>query len=97
VHVRPEAKRSYLVEVERGQVLSAHGLLLGQAALLQLLVSGQEEAHPGASGGRGVLAGQQQANQQARNLVVTQGVAVSGRKKNVIKIKRNFEEISFKL
>ena len=59
-----------LVVVERGQVVSTDGLLLTVAALLHLPVSGQVEAHPGAGGGGGVLAGQEQPDQHASDLVI---------------------------
>lgn len=68
---------AHLIEVKRGQVLAADGLLLGVAALLQSSVSGQEEAHPGAGGGRGVLTCEEEADQHPRDLVIAQGFPVS--------------------
>lgn len=67
-----------LLEVERRQTVPANGLLLGVAALLQVLVPGQEEAHPGAGGGGGVLAGQEEADQHPGNLIVVERSAVPG-------------------
>lgn len=68
---------SYLIEVEWRQVISAHGPLLGIAALLQSFVSGQEEAHPGAGRGGRVLTRQEETNQHPSDLVVVQGPSVS--------------------
>lgn len=59
-------------------MVPTRGLLLGVAALLQGFVFGQEETHPGAGGGGGVLAGEQEADQHPRNLVIVQGPAVPG-------------------
>lgn len=70
--------RANLVQVERRQAVPAHGLLLGVAAILQGFVPGQEEAHPGAGGGGGVLAGQEEANQHPGNLIVVERSAISG-------------------
>lgn len=69
-----------LIEVERRQVWATRSLLLGVAALLQSFVSGQEEAHPGAGGGRRVLTGEQEANQHPSDLVIAQGSSVSAGK-----------------
>lgn len=70
--------RANLVQVERRQAVPAHGLLLGVAAILQGFVAGQEEAHPGAGGGGGVLAGQEEADQHPGDLIVVERSAVSG-------------------
>lgn len=63
--------------MERRQVFATHGLLFGVAALLQTFVSGHEEAHPGAGGGRRVLTGEEEADQHPRDLVIVQGPSVS--------------------
>lgn len=78
--------KTNLVEVERRQVIPTRGLLLGVAALLQGFVFGQEETHPGAGGGGGVLAGEQEADQHPRNLVIVQGPAVPGEEENILKL-----------
>lgn len=70
-----------LIKVERRQVWAARSLLLGVAALLQSFVSGQEESHPGAGGGRRVLTGEQEANQHPGDLVIAQGSPVSAGEK----------------
>lgn len=70
--------RANLIQVEWRQTVPANGLLLGVAALLQVFVPGQEEAHPGAGGGGGVLAGQEEADQHPGDLVVVERSAVSG-------------------
>lgn len=70
--------RANLVQVERRQAVPAHGLLLGVAAILQGFVAGQEEAQPGAGGGGGVLAGQEEADQHPGDLIVVERSAVSG-------------------
>lgn len=81
--------RPYLIKVEWRQVVSAHGPLLGAAALLQSFVSGQEETHPGAGGGGRVLTRQQEANQHPGDLVITQGSSVSeGETKSLLELIR---------
>lgn len=75
---------THLIKVEWRQVFSAHSPLLGVAARLQSFVFGQEEAHPGAGGGRRVLPCEEEANQHPRNLVVIQGSPVSEGKTKII-------------
>lgn len=59
---RLQLSAHYLIKVERRQVVPAHGLLLGVAALLQSFVSGHEETHPCAGGGRRVLTREEETN-----------------------------------
>lgn len=73
---------SYLIKVERRKVFPAHSLLLGVAAILQSFVSGQEETHPGAGGGRRVLTCQEETNQHPGDLVIAQGPSISEGEKN---------------
>ena len=68
---------SHLIELQWREVLPAHGLLLGVAALLQSLVSGQEEPQPGAGGGGRVLPRQEQTDQHPSDLIVVQGPSIS--------------------